>query len=616
VEGEPWPLERIGEVYPWRPGWTEQGALVELAWVIEVPVAREQLWPHLSDTSALNRALGLAPMVLEEVDGKVRATMGRGLTRQHWEELPWEWEQGRWMSYERVFSGGLARFLRSLTVLEAPEPNRTRVLAYTGMIARNFLGRAVFSAYMRRLRPRYEAILHEMARLAGAEGSLGRRRGPGIEGPARARANAAAERIRAHGIDAAVVDALVDHVSRGDELELHRLRVRPLARALHLDERALLAACVAAAHEGLLLLRWDVVCPHCRGLRTEVEHLGEIPGRGSCEPCGVDFETSDARALEITFRVHPSIRDIPERMYCAAEPATKHHIRIQRVLPPGERWTVCSLLPAGRYRMRTKGDEGSTELEIAEGASREEIEWPASRAPTGTVAPRPRIVLVNDGDRECTFVVEESERDATALRPAELFAVPLFRSLYADEALAVGIALDVGTQTILFTDVVGSTRYYLQAGDAVAFAEVRRQFLIAWAIVEEHGGVVVKTIGDAVMAAFRTPVDAVRAAIALQERFSGTGDCSLRLRVTVHSGSCLAVNLNTGVDYFGTTVNLAAKLQALVGAGEIAWTHEVDGDAEVRAELSARRLTPEPLEFRLTPQAEARSVRRVRIGPE
>ena len=47
-------------------------------------------------------------------------------------------------------------------------------------------------------------------------------------------------------------------------------------------------------------------------------------------------------------------------------------------------------------------------------------------------------------------------------------------------------------------------------------------------------------------------------------------DCAIVLRASVNTGPCIAVNLNSGIDYFGGTVNIAAKLQACADAGQIA----------------------------------------------
>ena len=95
-----------------------------------------------------------------------------------------------------------------------------------------------------------------------------------------------------------------------------------------------------------------------------------------------------------------------------------------------------------------------------------------------------------------------------------------------------------------------------------------------------------KTIGDAAMAAFQSPADAIRAAGRIQQRFRGDdAPGGLRLRLSLNVGPCIAVNLNSGIDYFGQTVNLAAKLQGYASAGQVAFPASLLGDPAVAALL-------------------------------
>ena len=196
------------------------------------------------------------------------------------------------------------------------------------------------------------------------------------------------------------------------------------------------------------------------------------------------------------------------------------------------------------------------------------------------------------------FILEENHVDRDALRPVDLFSFQGFRDLFSKEALAADIKLEVGVQTILFTDLVGSTKFYETEGDTVAFTEVRAHFLKAYDVVKKHGGAVVKTIGDAVMAAFADPVDALKAAVELQEYFNGKNpETRLRLRVTLNRGSCLAVNLNSSIDYFGNTVNLGAKIQSVADAGRSGLTEDFYLAPNVKNYLRKKRLEPEKLDF-------------------
>jgi class 3 adenylate cyclase len=101
---------------------------------------------------------------------------------------------------------------------------------------------------------------------------------------------------------------------------------------------------------------------------------------------------------------------------------------------------------------------------------------------------------------------------------------------------------------------------------------VRQHFEILNKIIRERSGTIIKTIGDAVMAGFERPQDAVRAAIEMIEelsRFNRTAPRPLGLKVGVHKGRAIAVTLNDRIDYFGQDVNIAARVQGLADVNQV-----------------------------------------------
>jgi class 3 adenylate cyclase len=97
-------------------------------------------------------------------------------------------------------------------------------------------------------------------------------------------------------------------------------------------------------------------------------------------------------------------------------------------------------------------------------------------------------------------------------------------------------------------------------------------------------GALVKTIGDAVMAVFRCPAGAVRAMLHAQERLAAPvqGMQPLSLKAGLHTGPCIAVTLNDRLDYFGSTVNMAARLEAQSTGDDVVISSAVYYDPEVR----------------------------------
>jgi class 3 adenylate cyclase len=128
---------------------------------------------------------------------------------------------------------------------------------------------------------------------------------------------------------------------------------------------------------------------------------------------------------------------------------------------------------------------------------------------------------------------------------------------------------------ILFTDIVGSTPFYKASGDAIALKLVQAHYQEVSNLIVKHDGVVVKYIGDAIMAAFLDLEKAMKCTIAIHRLFpQDRKDTPIRLRASFHEGKVLCANMNVGLDYFGNTVNQAAKIQKYAEAFEIAVTED------------------------------------------
>ena len=145
---------------------------------------------------------------------------------------------------------------------------------------------------------------------------------------------------------------------------------------------------------------------------------------------------------------------------------------------------------------------------------------------------------------------------------------------------------------LLFTDIKGSTALYDRIGDMKAFDLVRQHFGLLRDSIAGNSGALGKTIGDAVMASFHQPLDALRAALEMRMKIARfnetTGEELITLKVGLHVGSCLAVTLNGQRDYFGQAVNLAARVQGLAESNEICFSEEMyrlPGVAELLAPL-------------------------------
>lgn len=608
---------------PWPAAWLALGAPLDYLWTFDLDAAPERLWPLLADTSSFNQRLGVSEMKFVERGGKRYGSTVNGGFIQEWEEVPWEWEAPRGLSNVRLYTRGFAHLVRARYRLEPLGAGRSRLQVYFGWVPRTFWGRFLLRYGMKQLEQDYRRVLRELveslpvevARPAPASPGAGTaltlpvmravrplvRLGPQVTLGADATARLAAARadlLREAALPAPLVERLVTWAREASDEELARIRLKVVARQWGVSERALLLVFLHATRKGLTTLSWDVICPHCRGARAELEHLGDVPKRGTCDVCTVEFDATSLHALEVAFHIHPAIRKITPRSFCSAEPSKKPHILLQTVLQPGEQRALPQALTEGRYRLRVQGEQVYTLVDARADAAGDVRVAAGLGGEHHTVGLTPTLTLENPTQAAHTFVLERADQDRDALRPADLLGFQGFRDLFSKEAVSSDVQLDIGTQTILFTDLVGSTKFYEAEGDTVAFAAVRKHFVRAYEAVKANDGVIVKTIGDAVMAAFNEPAKALQAAHDLQRHFDGkAADNQLRLRITLHTGPCLAVNLHGQVDYFGSTVNLAAKIQSVAEAGQVAWTEAVMKDAGVEKLLASWGLPVARLSF-------------------
>jgi class 3 adenylate cyclase len=280
-------------------------------------------------------------------------------------------------------------------------------------------------------------------------------------------------------------------------------------------------------------------------------------------------------------------------------------------LPPGERAILSLQLPEGTLivfdpvthtalYLDVKGEETSERQTLS-------LIFNKVRVPVDTVALRPgplRLTLQNRTDSRAlpaVWIANQALDDLLKRRKPILTAKRLltnqtFRDIYRTDTLAIGQRLKILSLTFLFSDLRGSTELYERVGDLVAFDLVDEHFRLLQEIIASERGAIVKTIGDAVMATFETPDRGIAAAIRMREAMSDLGaqrqQQSLRLKIGIHEGSCLAVTLNEQQDYFGQTVNIASRVQGLATSRSIVVTEQVVENAQASALLEGSGLKP------------------------
>jgi class 3 adenylate cyclase len=347
---------------------------------------------------------------------------------------------------------------------------------------------------------------------------------------------------------------------------------------------------------GLLEMRWEFMCPSCRGVKADAARLRDLQVTGYCTACNLPFGASVDDGIEARFYPTAAVRDLHVGTYCIGSPMNTPHRIAQTTLRPHETrsWTLWfgegpfvlrSPQSKGIVRIAGGGSDGSDRQSIA--ISSDEMIPDRISIPADKIA----LELENRLDYPVTVAVDDERWSTDAMTPSRMLSAPGSDSLFSADALAPGVELAVGRVALLFSDLAGSTALYQRIGEAQAFRLVTEHFALLREEIERAHGAVVKTIGDAIMASFTDPVEALTAAIAIQRRMKdfdtwGAAEPGTMVRIGVHAGPAYLVTLNDRIDYFGTTVNLAARSQREARGGEIVVTDAVLVDTSGQIDLS------------------------------
>lgn len=576
-------------------------------WQWQLKSSPEALWPLVANTERFNRdthvprirMVGSEPVINARRKLKMHRFnfFGIKLVPIVWYEDPFEWMQPHRFGVVRNYVKGPVRQMRVQVDLNAREDGGTDAVYQVWISPANMLGYAAIPFQVGLLSGYdFRRVFHHYDRMAQQNRSLEVKLGGSrLAAGARERLKSVRPKLIAGHVDGALIEKLYGLLERGDDLTLTRMRPYALADAWGVPRRDVLELCLKATRAGLLDLRWELLCPQCRGAKEIDEHLHQINPTVHCDVCNIDFHVNFEHSVELTFRPNDNIRLIEEQVYCVGGPQITPHIAAQVLVEPGQAVEVQPTLSPGRYRARALSlagaepllvcRDGAAQFTVSAGESWNQVEREISLTP--------RIIFENKTSNEQLMLLERLAWSDQAATAAEVTALQMFRDLFASEVLRHDVQLSVGALTLLFTDLRGSTKLYQQYGDAPAFGFVLEHFEVLRNIIAEHDGAIVKTLGDAVMAVFRSPVNALKAALQMQEILSHPPDGTPRLilKVGVNSGTTIAVNLNDRLDYFGTTVNLAARLADLSDGTNVVVSEAVQSDPEVIQWLELHDIT-------------------------
>jgi class 3 adenylate cyclase len=581
------------------------------------PMSRTEAWRLLADTDHLNRSIGLPAVNFSALpDPLLRGARAKafGVLPVRWTEFPFEWVREERYVVRREFEGGPVRSAE-IGIELAGDADAVTVKSFADLTAPT-LASPVLGRLGR----------HQVTELLNfCDGYLTRKAAGKVDPVPVPDQDPAVDTDRLEKLVAELLSCPVPHdliaalrerIVEGSDDQLVRLRPFALADSWSADRLEVLRLMLYATRCGLFELRWDLMCPNCRVPKEEVSSLRELPAKFHCEICGISYGPTFDQSVELRFSVHPAVRVASDQTYCIGGPLRVPHIAAQQYLRAREQRTLS--IPATQpFHLRVVGS--TSRLGIVPGPTNSRVgdvvvvtyadgRWTAPHSLTAgdtlSLPQRAALSLHNQTAGPVLAVLEDPNWSGDATTAAQVTALQEFRDLFSSEVLAPGQQHAIRHIALVFSDLKGSTRLYEGIGDAAAYSRVNRHFDFIKQAVTRLNGSIVKTLGDGVMCAFQQLDDALEAAIEMQERVGPwcevqNIDPPLTLKLGVHVGPAISMTANDRLDYFGRTVNIAARLGDQSRGNDVVILREVFKRAAARITADRDTVVTEAFTTRL-----------------
>ena len=279
-------LESVKEHFPFTEEQLKSGYLIDYVWALDLQNSPDKIWPFICDTNRINKFVQNIPAKYKEEKGLLIGETGEGLQKMEWIEYPWEWIYDKWLSRLRKYTLGPVSYNLMGAYIEKKEGGGSTLYIYLGTIIKNKEQEAYFKKVYETLGERYRLYFKNL------EENLEKEQSDKVTNVMKHDIKSLRENLIELNFDMPLVDKLIDFVITADDSELARIQILKLAEKWNVDPLKLLIVCLYAVKLGLLTMSWDVICPHCRGVRTEIAFLSQIPKTGHCDICEIDFDNS------------------------------------------------------------------------------------------------------------------------------------------------------------------------------------------------------------------------------------------------------------------------------------------------------------------------------------
>lgn len=540
----------------------------------------------MTDTNRVNLYTGLFPAEFSRVKKKSNGSIYRlangkakGFLPISWEDYPFEWEKEKISVVQRSYlTGPIKHYRGTIELFDTEDPEKTKVVLTATFLPRNIAGIAAIPLVTRQnIQKKFDYLDTYLSSGAESVYSLPQKK-TGYKVNV-VELNRLTALLKKFPVEERHVELLHTYLLEESIQNVAQMETMKIAEHWKMDAADALKLFLYATKAGLLNLSWNLICPNCRVSKAEFSSLSDVQPTFHCDLCGVNYDADFDQSIELIFSVHSSIRESHAETYCIGGPYITPHIWIQKMIPQGSVRSFSLPAVEDEMQLRVLQANATVPIESNKHSTQEQtLVYTDEGWQQTLVESASKLTIRNASSGDILLVVEQQQPKKQAVTAAQVTALQEFRDLFSSEVLSPGQKIAITHVTILFTDLKGSTSLYESVGDANAFGQVREHFEYITKIVASNSGSIVKTIGDAVMAVFHLPQDGLKAALEIQSNlseFNADRQDAFVLKAGLFSGPAIAVNSNDRLDYFGRTVNMAARIQEQSQGDDLVLSHDV-----------------------------------------
>ncbi len=592
----------------------------------------ESMWPHVSHTDRINRALGLPPATFTKTvrDGQGVVTMAEANfagMKMRWREHPFTWIENREMTIFREFESGPFQWVLSHVELHPLAGGGTHLVHRFEYRARSVFGKMLARFQIgvmtrRKLDRVYRRIAEQLEKNKGSSKPSNVMEEPVERTPAQtASFGRAADWLLSHSVDSQLVQDLGGFLESGFDTEVSRIQPRVLARRLERDERKVIDASILGVPAGMFLLSWDIICPKCRVAAEIRDTLEMIRGHANCQVCQADFAVDLATSVELVFRVHPEIRKTDLRTYCIGGPFHASHVIAQLQLEPGQQHSLELTLAPGEYQVTGPQWIQPALLLVQSGKTGECATISVVDPPrVTTLKPEHQILTLKNNSKDRVLVrLERSHSDRLALTAARAVTLERFRQYLPGQIVSPEQLTSIAESCVMHARLGGRSGVFAELDEQAALKSSCKFLKIAIEAVRGNEGDVVSRLADGVTACFQQADAAVRSALQLVKEWDQQQADGLAIRVVLHRGPVTVTSIDGQMHHTGAAISHVARvcsseLVSATGWNGIVMTELFRVSATTDSGLATNGLRTEVVQMNSTGQPGCESLFLIKIA--